>query len=68
MLHATHDEAVCWYLEAAESGNAIAQYNLGPCYFGGTGVEQDLDFARDWLERSAKNGNKKAAHFVIDNF
>jgi hypothetical protein len=46
----------------AESGSAYAQYEMGLRYLEGRGVDQDPVTGRDWLEKSAKNGNADAAH------
>lgn len=34
-----YEEAFKWYRLAAEQGDAVAQFNVGTCYFGGEGVE-----------------------------
>jgi TPR repeat protein len=39
-----HAEAVQWYGKAAEQGNAFAQYNLGACYYYGTGAGVPKDY------------------------
>ncbi len=44
------------YREAAEAGNAQAQYNLGAAYRWGVGVEQNLEQAVIWIRRSAEKG------------
>ena len=38
------------------------------CYFKGTGVDIDKEKAKELFERSAGLGNKKASHFLIDNY
>ena len=42
--------------KAAEQGHAEAQFNLGNCYCGGVGVVQDLEEARKWWDKAAKQG------------
>jgi TPR repeat protein len=43
--------AILWFLKAAEQGDALAQYNLGICYYYGKGVpKQDKNTALYWLE------------------
>ena len=53
-------QAFNWYQKAAEQGYADAQYQLGLCYEKGQGVKKDLKTARNWFEKAAANGNKKA--------
>ena len=47
-------------VEAAENGDAIAQFNLGLCYAEGTGVIQDHTKAAEWYTKSAEQGNANA--------
>ena len=54
-------EAVKWFRQAAEQGNALAQSNLGWRYYWGDGVLQDFVRAHAWLNLAAAQGNKKAA-------
>ena len=47
--------------EAAEDGNAVAQYYLGICHTqGGLGVSKDYKEAMKWWEKAAENGNVHA--------
>ena len=39
--------------EAAEQGDADAQFYLGLCYYFGKGVDEDLDKATEWLQKFA---------------
>lgn len=49
--------------EAAESGNAQAQFNLGLRHEQGTnGVTQDADEAVRWYEKAAAQGHRDAIH------
>ncbi len=50
------DKKIEGYKRAAETGNASAQYNLGVCYFYGTGVTVDLREAVKWYTRAAEAG------------
>ena len=43
-------------LQAAEQGNAKAQYNLGVMYDKGLGVRQDYAQAVQWYRRAAEQG------------
>lgn len=45
----------------AEQGYPSAQYDLGLRYLTGNGVEKNLDLARQWLQKSAQNGNADAS-------
>ena len=45
---------------AAEEGNPNAQAILGTMYKRGWGVERNDSLAYEWLEKSAKQGNKMA--------
>jgi len=53
-------EALKWYREAAEQGNAKAQYNLGMMYHAGQGVPQDSAEAARWYRKAAEQGNASA--------
>ena len=48
------------FLAAARKGDAEAQYNLGACYEFGGGAPKDIDLAKEWYEKAAKQGHKKA--------
>ena len=57
--------AVEYYLEAAEQGNAEAQYCLGELYYyGNRGVKQDYTQAIDWLQKAAEQGNADALYLL----
>lgn len=47
---------VDWFKQAAASGNADANYNLGCLYRDSLGVVQDLAQARAWYEKAAASG------------
>ena len=42
------------YLPQAQAGNAAAMYNVGLCYLNSDGVEQDMQKAIYWWEKSAQ--------------
>lgn len=48
------------FLKAAKKGDAEAQYNLGACYEFGGGASVNADLARQWYEKAAAQGHKKA--------
>lgn len=45
-----------WYHMAAERGDAVAQRNLGVCYYDGLGVVEDLERSYYWFLLAAGNG------------
>src|SRR2546429_7373959 len=47
------------YLKSAENGNAIAQYNLGNCYWKGIGTDKNKIKAFEWYLESAENGRSE---------
>ena len=47
-------------LEAARTGDAVAQHNVGVMYERGNGTAKDLAKARLWLQRAADRGNEEA--------
>jgi len=46
--------------KAAERGDKDAQYNLGECYFEGTGVPEDEAEAVIWFRKAAEQGHAEA--------
>jgi TPR repeat protein len=56
-----HVEALSWFRKAAEQGHAGGQLLVGEAYlWGNGGVPKNLTLARDWLVKSAAQGNEKA--------
>ena len=51
-----YDRAVTLLRKSAEGGCAIAQYNLGVCYYQGVGVTVDIDEAIRWWRMAAEYG------------
>jgi localization factor PodJL len=56
------EQAVFWYMRAAEGGLAPAQYRLASIYEKGTGVRRNPGSAQEWYRRAAQAGNAKAMH------
>ncbi len=56
------EKAAFWFREAADSGIANAQYNLGVLHHQGLGVKQDLDKALYWYRESAKLRHPEAEY------
>ena len=48
------------WLEAAERGDASAQYNLAVSFHNGQGVKQDYKKAAEWYLKAAEQGKSKA--------
>jgi uncharacterized protein len=55
-----HATAVRKFIESAEGGLAIAQYNLGVLYYTGNGVEQSFEKAFEWTQKAAEQGHVNA--------
>ncbi len=55
-----YTEAVKLFRQAAEQGNAEAQYKLGMCYFMAFGVENDIYEAVKWYKKAAEQGHSQA--------
>ena len=53
-------EAVNRYLQAAEQGDAGAQFSLGAVYSTGDGVPQNDAGAKKWYHKAAEQGNADA--------
>ena len=54
------EEAIKWFLAAANQGMAEAQYNMGNAYSKGEGVEVNKATAKAWLQKACANGYKPA--------
>lgn len=54
------EEAVRWFLKAAELENDNAQFELAHCYQRGKGVEKDEEEAVRWYRRAAEQGRVDA--------
>jgi len=55
-----HAAALAEWGPLAESGDALAQYNLGMMYVQGSGVSRDLVQAADWFRKAADQGLAEA--------
>lgn len=49
------------YFKTAAKESAQAAFNLGQCYFGAQGTEQDIPKALEWWKKAAERGNGRAA-------
>lgn len=54
------EQAMVWYLRAAEQKNPRAQYHAGRCYQQGVGVEPDIELAIHWYSAAAQQGDPEA--------
>ena len=54
-------EIAVGYFKAAAPESAQAAFNLGQCYFGAQGTEQDIPKALDWWKKAAAQGHGRAA-------
>ena len=52
--------AIAYFKEAADE-SAQAAFNLGQCYFGAQGTEQDCPKALEWWKKAAEKGHGRAA-------
>ena len=50
--------------QGGKIGHTLTQYNLRECYRRGKGVEQNLNEARKWLEKTADQGDKSAKELL----
>src|SRR5271165_4298146 len=51
-----------WFHEAADQGNALAQFQVGVAYAGGQGVPEDQAEALKWFHEAADQGNALAQY------
>ncbi|WP_343229925.1 hypothetical protein [Roseimicrobium sp. ORNL1] len=49
------------YFKASAPQSAQAAFNLGQCYFGAQGTEQDIPRALEWWKKAAQRGHGRAA-------
>lgn len=50
------EAGIKWIRNAAEMGDARAQFYLGSFYYDGNGVTKDLDEAEKWIRKAAEQG------------
>jgi TPR repeat protein len=55
-----YPEALYYYTQAAELGDAASQYLLGKMYEDAKGTEQNMRQAANWYTQAAKQGHSKA--------
>jgi Sel1 repeat-containing protein len=59
-IEAKAAKAVEFQKQRAAAGSPTAQFDLGCRYLDGVGVPQDVELARQWLAKSAAQGNAQA--------
>ena len=59
-----YEKAFQWYSKAATLGDAEGQYNLGKCYYDGTGVKEDKSKAIYWYRKSAYQKYRRACEVL----
>ena len=62
----SREDAISWYLMAAEQGSKTAMYNLGVLHAYGNGVPIDTDKAVEFYKRSALAGFKDACTLLAE--
>ena len=63
-VHQDDTEAVQWFRQAAEQGNALGQYHLGLSYAEGVGLDKDDSEAMHWLKKAAEQGFTAAQDYL----
>lgn len=67
--YAEHDEeAVGWYMMAANQDDAAGEYNLGSMYAIGEGIEIDFKKAVYWTNKSAKKDYLAAVKSLAESY
>ena len=64
----SYDEAVKWYVKAAEMGDADAQCDLGNCYYYGEGLPENYERSVYWYEKAAEQGNVRALYNLGNSY
>jgi TPR repeat protein len=57
-----YDQSLRAYLDLAEQGHRAADVMIGWMYWQGRGTEKDIDEARRWLERAARDGSREGQY------
>ena len=60
LLGQDDEQAVSFFREAAEQGDAVGQRRLGWSYYNGRGIPQDYEEAAKWFRLAAEQGDVKA--------
>ncbi|GAB6012717.1 T9SS type A sorting domain-containing protein [Viscerimonas tarda] len=63
----SYTEAVKYFKQGAEAGDAGSMYMLGLCYFKGRGVERNIELGKYWFEQAADGGVTRAIDLMARN-
>lgn len=55
-------------INAAQQGNAQAQFELGMTYFKGIGVQKDYLKALEWFNKAADQGHERAKEYILSTY
>lgn len=55
-----YQSAYGYYLQGADDGNDIAQYEVGRMLYYGIGTNKDVSTSKEWLEKSSLQNNANA--------
>ena len=55
-----HEEAVGWWMKAADRGLAVAENNIAAAYTTGLGVPRDYEKSAEWYRKAADQSNTTA--------
>lgn len=58
------EAGIKWIQNAAEMGNAKAQFYLGSFYYVGDGVTKDVHEAEKWIRKAAEQGDMEAQYYL----
>jgi hypothetical protein len=64
--NAMYGDAIRYYYELAQQGDAFAQYRVGFMYLHGEGINSDICESTRWFDKSARSGNS-FAQFEMSN-
>ncbi|MCG3775694.1 MAG: Secretory immunoglobulin A-binding protein EsiB [Nitrospira sp.] len=63
-----HVEAAKWLRNAADHGDALAQYILGNSYLNGIGVSKDAVEAAKWYRKAADQGDSPSQYNLGNSY
>ena len=60
------NEALAWWLKAAEQEHPLAQFNVGRGYYLAIGLEKDDSKSKHWFQRAAMNNEQNAIETLVE--
>jgi len=60
------EKAYHYFLQSAQQEDMYGEANLAALYEQGVGVERDLDLAKNWYEKAARQGYKESIKALTD--